>query len=207
MTGMAMINPTIGTRSRRLPSARGPSTGGPDAISADAIENAMGGNQEAQAVLIRGLQDVWFRFCLANLGDMDRARDATQETGLRFLQKLSHFRGESTIQTWSLGIALNVCREERRKRRSESTQDHGLDRLESMEDRGSPLEMIAMAQGIEQLHGLLDRLPSRQREAVLLRYFEELSLEQTARTMDCATGTIKATLNHAIRNLRRWWSA
>jgi len=47
---------------------------------------------------------------------------------------------------------------------------------------------------------------TRQREAIVLRYFEDLSLDQTASAMQVATGTIKATLNHAIRNLRQWWS-
>src|SRR5688572_21141212 len=75
------------------------------------------GDAAARSELLRGLQDPWFRFCDAMLVDPDAARDATQETALRFLTALPRLRGGSTLQTWSLGIALNVCREMKRGRR------------------------------------------------------------------------------------------
>jgi RNA polymerase sigma-70 factor (ECF subfamily) len=59
---------------------------------------------------------VWYRFALAQLRDSELAADAMQETGLRLLRQLPTFRGDSQLQTWSLGIALNVTRELRRKR-------------------------------------------------------------------------------------------
>ena len=45
-------------------------------------------------------------------------------------------------------------------------------------------------------------LPERQREAVVLRFFEELSVEDTAELMKCAPGTVKATVHQALRALR-----
>jgi RNA polymerase sigma factor (sigma-70 family) len=45
-------------------------------------------------------------------------------------------------------------------------------------------------------------LPQRQREALLLRYFEGLSLEEAAAAMGCAVGTVKATVHQALRALR-----
>ena len=50
---------------------------------------------------------------------------------------------------------------------------------------------------------VMDRLPIRQREAVLLRYFEQLSVEETATAMGCAAGTVKALVFQALRNLRQ----
>ena len=48
----------------------------------------------------------------------------------------------------------------------------------------------------------LDQLPDRQREALVLRFFEELTIEQTASAMGCAIGTVKATVHQALRTLR-----
>ena len=45
-------------------------------------------------------------------------------------------------------------------------------------------------------------LPARQREAVVLRYLADLSVKDVAEAMGCAVGTVKATLNHALRTLR-----
>src|SRR5437762_8403666 len=74
------------------------------------IERAKRGDRDAQAQLLRQLQDSLFRLCLSLLGRCDEhaARDATQETALRLLKLLPTFRGESNVRTWAMGIAVNV---------------------------------------------------------------------------------------------------
>src|SRR5687768_12247271 len=75
------------------------------------IEAARRGDRGAQAELLRALQDPWFRLCMALLGDETEARDAVQESALRLLRQLGEFRSQSQLQTWALGIAVNVVRE------------------------------------------------------------------------------------------------
>src|SRR5687767_2481093 len=87
------------------------------------IEAGQRGDRRAQARILSELQDVWYRYCLSQLRNPDAAADATQETGLRFLRQLGSFRGDSQIQTWSLGIALNVVREMKRKRTTRQDDD------------------------------------------------------------------------------------
>jgi RNA polymerase sigma factor (sigma-70 family) len=53
------------------------------------------------------------------------------------------------------------------------------------------------------LRNALDLLPERQREAVVLRFFEELTTDETAHAMNCAPGTVKATIHQALRSLRQ----
>ena len=166
-------------------------------MDAAAIEAARRGDRAAQAQLLSALQDVWFRFCLSQLrGDRDAAADATQETALRFLKQLGSFRGESQLQTWSLSIALNVVREMRRKR--------GFETLDAAPEPQAATLRLAHLDADEGalLKQTLASLPDRQREAITLRFFEELSVEQTAAVMNCATGTVKATVHQALRVLR-----
>ena len=168
-------------------------------MDAAAIEAARRGDRAAQAQLLSALQDVWFRFCLSQLrGDRDLAADATQETALRFLKQLASFRGESQLQTWSLSIALNVVRETRRKRQFDS--------IDSAPEPTAANERAARATEADEekevLKRHLDALPERQREAITLRFLEELSVEETAVAMNCATGTVKATVHQAMRALR-----
>jgi RNA polymerase sigma factor (sigma-70 family) len=54
----------------------------------------------------------------------------------------------------------------------------------------------------EMVNAVIDTLPLRQREAVLLRYFEQLSVEQSATIMGCAPGTVKALVFQALRNMK-----
>jgi RNA polymerase sigma-70 factor, ECF subfamily len=167
------------------------------------IEAARRGDRDAQSRLLRELADPWFRFCLGLLGDPDDARDATQETALRVLRDLAKFRGQSSLSTWSMGIAINVTREMRRKRRPAGSYDEEQEPMATtMSIAGSPDEAAVGVETSDLLRSTINDLPERQREAVLLRYFEELSLEQTADAMGCAVGTVKATVHQALRAMR-----
>src|SRR5262249_5400756 len=164
-------------------------------VDADTIDAARRGDRRALSRLLSALQDVWYRFCLSLLHDPDRAADATQETGLRFLKQIAHFRGDSQIQTWSLGIALNVVREARRRRTH--TADEDLGDLAADQTSAGPAETENL-EASDMLRQTLQTLPDRQREALVLRFFEDLSVEQTASAMGCAEGTVKATVFQAL---------
>ena len=162
------------------------------------LDAARRGDRAARGKLLTSLQDVWYRFCLAQLHDPDLAADATQETGLRFLRQLAQFRGESQLQTWSLGIALNVVRELRRKRSG------ALD-LDDEPQLPAPADLTRDPEHLDdqlRLRDAMQTLSSRQREVLVLRYFEDLSTEETAAAMNCAAGTVKATLHQALRALK-----
>jgi RNA polymerase sigma-70 factor (ECF subfamily) len=170
---------------------------GVEKLDVSTIAAARQGDRLAQSVLLSALQDPWYRMCLSLLRDAEQARDATQETGLRFIRLLPRFRGESSITTWSLGIAINVVREMRRKRRPEPG-----DIPDVASDHASPEDMASLSEQRKVLQAALSELSERQREAVVCRYFEELSTEETAKIMGCAPGTVKATLHQALRALK-----
>ena len=154
---------------------------------------AQRGDPEARAELLHDLQDVVFRFCAVQLADVEAARDATQETALRILRGLASFRRESRLKTWVLGIALNVCRESRRADRRHAPCFHSTTPPDLLPSSLLRPDDIAVEREQE---AALDRrvrsLPERQREAIVLRYFEELSVEETASIMQVAVGTVKA---------------
>lgn len=165
------------------------------------LDAARRGDRAARALLLRALQDIWYRFCLGVLHDSEQAREATQETALRFLDRLPQFRGDSQLKTWSLGIALNVTRELRRSQRTVSMDLMKSDQTDQRTVE-SPDSLASTAEERRLVTQVLGELPDRQREAVILRFFEELSVEETALTMKCAQGTVKATVHQALRALR-----
>jgi RNA polymerase sigma-70 factor (ECF subfamily) len=155
------------------------------------------GDRAAQAALLRQLQDVWYRVGLRLLGNGEAAREATQETALRFLKELPRFEGRSGIRTWAVGIAINVAREMRREgRRQEQIE------IEAAAPEGEPRRELEERERAEMVNRVVDGLPMRQREAVVLRFFEELSIAQTAEAMQCAEGTVKALVFQALRTMR-----
>lgn len=173
-----------------------------EGVDTDQIDAARRGDRTAQGVLLRALQDPWYRMCLSLLGQPDRAREAVQETALRFLKQLPSYRGESRLVTWSMGIAVNVVREFRRAS-ARTVRDDG----ELIDGRPAPGDGPAEAASADEqrrlIRAVLAELPERQREAIVLRFFEDLSIEETATAMRCAQGTVKATIHQALRALRK----
>ncbi len=161
------------------------------------LDAARRGDPAARAQLLRELQDPLYRVCLGLLGHQEMAHEATQETAMRFLRDLGRFKGQSQLRTWAIGIALNVVREMRRCRPSLRGEDFA----RPLAPR--PDEQADLAEQQQLLHALLKNLPSRQREALILRYFEGLSVSEAAAAMQCASGTFKVTVHQALRALRR----
>lgn len=164
------------------------------------LGRARRGDRAATAALLNRLQDRWYRFCLSMLRDEHAARDAMQESAVRLLGQLEQFRGEAKVETYAIGIALNVCREMRRKAQPALAAPR-----DSADPAASPAEQVDARDRSALMRRLIDQLPDRQREAVVLRYFEQLNTTQTAEAMGCAEGTVKATLAAGLRSLRTKW--
>lgn len=103
------------------------------------------------------------------------------------------FRFRSQTSTWLVRVARNVCREFNRRKRGEPLSSEYEPSFE--EDPGRD-ETIAS------VRRLVAHLPPRQKEVVALRYFEELSVADTAAAMACRPGTVKALLHKALARLR-----
>lgn len=132
------------------------------------------------------------RLCALHLGDPHLAEDAAQETMLRGWRRYGDFRREASERTWLTAIALNVCRDlllsPWRTRRA------GPEALAGLVSEDEPYDDTP-------LRAVLS-LPRKYREVVLLRYYEEMSLEEIARTLKVAPGTVSARLTRARRKLK-----
>lgn len=168
--------------------------GGPDEIT---VARARRGDRIAQADVLRAVQDRLWRVCLGLMHTPQSAEDAQQEAALRILTHLPSFGGRSKFTTWATGIAVNVCREQRRR-----------SRLSKLSAQPVPPSAFAAepaaadADDIGRLQAALTALPDRQREAVVLRYLEGLDVAQTAELMGVARGTVKATVHAGLKRLR-----
>ena len=120
------------------------------------------------------------------------AEDAAQETLLRAWRRYGTFRGEAAERTWITAIALNVCRDLLRS--PWHTRRMELSALAEPSAEDAPWDDTP-------LRAVLS-LPRKYREVVLLRYYEEFTLEEIADTLGIAPGTVSARLTRAKRRLR-----
>jgi len=141
-----------------------------------------------------------FRLASLWLHDGSSAADVVQETLARSYRGLGKFRFRSQPATWLARVCRNICHEENRQSARYQTMSNLTELIDANDaaidqpgaDEPSPL-------------ALLDRLPRRQRDAVVLRVLEGLSVAEAARIMSCREGTVKAHLHKALANLRIEW--
>ena len=141
------------------------------------------------------------RLCLMLLRDLPLAEDAAQETFLKAWRGYSSFRQEAGEKTWLMHIAVNTCHDMLR-----TAWFRRLDRRVTPEElplsHAPDLPDPTLAQA-------LMALPLRQREVILLRYWQGLTASEIAQALHCSENTVKSSLQRGKRKLKeqleRWY--
>ena len=162
-------------------------------------------------LLVRQHQRRIYRVLLGLVRDPDLADNLTQDCFVRAFEKRDSFRGESSVSTWLISIAINLARDQGRNRRASFWRrlfalpvEETAAALASAADSGASPERSLMArQELGRVWEIVDELPARQREVFLLRFAEELPLDKIALALGTETGTVKAHLFRAVGTVRK----
>ncbi|MGD1072983.1 MAG: sigma-70 family RNA polymerase sigma factor [Bryobacteraceae bacterium] len=151
-----------------------------------------------------------FRFALASLRDDDAAASVTQDCFLRAFRARPTFRGESSLDTWLMRIAVNLVRDYVRNRRlqfwkrtSANSEEMGAADLRTAAAGRTPESQMLLREQVSSVWRAAGKLPDRQRTVFLLRFVEDMELLEIASATGMKEGTVKAHLFSAVRNVRR----
>src|SRR6476646_9474999 len=135
-------------------------------------------------------------FAISLCGNIDRADDLVQEALLRAWANLDSFEPGTNMAAWLFTILRNLFSSEYRKRRREVEDADGFyaESLTCLPDQSSHLEM-------DEFRRALERLPTDQRESLILVGASGFSYEEAAQICGCAVGTIKSRVNRARSRL------
>jgi RNA polymerase sigma-70 factor (ECF subfamily) len=158
---------------------------------------------EAFEVLFARHKDRVYRLARSLTGDTWLADDVTQEVFIRLYRRRRTWRRRAQLETLLYRMAVITTRELLRKQRTEDTKRARLLR----ELSPNQVRSVDSEPDTRELDRLLAVLPARQKETVLLRFYEGLSVKDTARALGCREGTVKAHLHRALRRLREYFEA
>lgn len=150
--------------------------------------------------VVRANADAVFGFVLRRVGDRALAEDLAQETFLRAWRGRRTLKEEGAVRGWLLSIALNVVRDDARRRSrrpAEVPQPEHLD-VPAYDD---PADRAAGTESLVALRDALAALPARQREMFLLRERDGLSYTAIAGLLDCPIGSVMSGLSRARAKL------
>ena len=165
-------------------------------------------NPEVLDRLIEEYQHRLYRYLVYITGDTARAEDFFQETWIRVLERGHQYDGRYKFEAWLFTIARNLVIDWQRQKKALS-----LDAMVDPQEEGrpidlpdekaeSPLNVYLQGESEQRVQASLNRLPAHYREVLLLRFREEMQLEEIARIQSTPISTVKSRLYRGLEALK-----
>lgn len=163
------------------------------------VRRCQAGDKEAFRMLVEQYHSVLFGTAYLMMRDRGLAEDAVQEALIQIWKHLPSFRLKSSLKTWMVRIVANEVKQQFRKKRVPTVPLEQAS--EVAEDLDEAETTMIRNEESQHLRRTLEMLPQEQREAVVLRYFSELSVPEIAAVTSEREGTIKSRLSRALSHL------
>jgi RNA polymerase sigma-70 factor, ECF subfamily len=148
-----------------------------------------------------------FRYLVYITGNKERAEDFFQETWIRVLERGHQYDGKSKFEAWLFAIARHLVIDWQRSKKAQSLdsltdpeQEHPLQFANYKEP--SPLHQVLSRESEENVRASLSQIPAIYREVLVLRFQEELQIEEMAGVLSVPLSTVKSRLYRGLEALR-----
>ena len=175
------------------------------------VQRAQAGDADALAALVQSQQTYVYSIAMSIMRNPADAADMTQEAFVRLLRSLGTYRGETRFTTWLYRLVTNICLDglRRRGRPVESldvptSDDEGPgpgERLADSDRWTHPDEQAELRESAAEVRAALARLPTAQRVALTLHYFEDMRYEDMAEAMGLPLNTVKSHIRRGKERL------
>ncbi len=150
-----------------------------------------------------------FRYVLACLRDRDAAETLTQDCFMKAYRARDQFRGEASVKTWLMRIAVNLVRDHLSnarlkfwRRTRQSCVDPSVAEAWLADRHSSPEAMALARQKVAAIWKIVAELPQGQRTVFLLRFVEDMDILEIAAATGLKEGTVKIHLFRSLRSVR-----
>ncbi len=158
------------------------------------VRRAKRGERRAFEKLVKKYQDQILALAYDHLGNYEEARDTAQDVFMKVFSKLDGFEEKARFSTWLYRVTVNHCIDIRRKHeRHKSLLERETGNLEQMPESLSAPLLIDL-----KLVGLSDA----QRTALVMRYYQDMSIQEIGEVMTCSPATVRTHIYRALSKLR-----
>lgn len=162
------------------------------------IEQIRKGQRTSFSHLVKKYQKSLLRLSLRFTKDLGTAEDVVQEAFMKAYERLETFEGRASFKSWLFQITVNTAKNKLRERRDGHSDIESV-QLSVQAEAETGLRQEALAKLLQKA---VDVLPFRQRTALVLRIYEDLSFKEIAEIMGCPYDTAKANYRHALLKLK-----
>ena len=173
----------------------------------DLFLRVRGGDRAGLGQLVRRYERGLFALLVRMTGDPHRADDLFQETFLRAVKSAATFEAGKRFRPWLTAIAVNLVRDEgrRRKLRGEVNLDGAASEAlqgQALAPEATPAEDAERADEAGRVRAALECLTGKEREVVLLHFYDGMTLTEVAEALAVPAGTVKSRLHAALMRLK-----
>jgi RNA polymerase sigma-70 factor (ECF subfamily) len=170
----------------------------------EGIARARAGDAEAWGELYREYAPAIFRFCRRALPTREDAEDATMEIFMKLRDKLSQYDETRSFTAWLYKVAANHCWDLLRRRRIRQDKETGdLENVPLEHPDPSQLDRMIEQRTSEEVRRALDKLGSRARMALVMRYYSDMSYDEIADALGVRRAFVGVVLLRARHELRQ----
>lgn len=146
-----------------------------------------------------------YRFACNYLKDSQLAQDALQETYISVLKNIRCIKEPKLFVSWLHSINFRICYDlmARHKRNTYTSYEEHFENVADDNTAHNPEVALIHRQNREELLELISALPPKEAQAIQLRYFKKMSLEDVAQTMDCSLSSVKRYLLNGKKGLEK----
>ncbi|SDB34302.1 RNA polymerase sigma-70 factor, ECF subfamily [Desulfonatronum thiosulfatophilum] len=176
-----------------------------DKVAKALVREVLQGQTPCFAELVKGFESPVYNLALRMTGSPADAADLSQETFVRAWLHLDKYDLERKFFTWLYTLSLNLIRNHLAKtgRAVLSGQPHPDRELVEEARNANPAQSLAAKQDGLKVQDMLQRLPLEQREALLLRFFQDVSFKDMAVILGVTTSAAKMRVRRGLETMRR----
>ena len=156
-------------------------------------------------MLVEEYQDRLVRYLVYVLGRRDEVDDLVQETWLRVMERGRSYDGRSRFEPWLFTVARHLTIDYLRRRREvslDAEDENGAVVMTPVSSALSPFAQAARTEDAERLAGALQGLQPIYREALVLRFMEDMSLQEISAVVGAPVATVAARIYRGLAALR-----
>ncbi|MBU3104623.1 sigma-70 family RNA polymerase sigma factor [Clostridium gasigenes] len=160
------------------------------------VRKAIKGDEDSFMVLVNQCKERIYRTAYAYVKDENLALDIVQETVCKAFISISKLKEAKYFNTWIIKIAINISISAYKKNQKVICMEQGelLNKVGVDEDNNEKLYLLQA----------IDTLPDKHKDIIILKYFDDLTIQEIARVLDMPLGTVKTYLNKGLIALRTY---
>ncbi|MCH9003009.1 MAG: sigma-70 family RNA polymerase sigma factor [Planctomycetes bacterium] len=171
---------------------------------------------DALEILVDRYSARLYGFLFRMTGHPEDAEDMVQEVFVRMVKSIARYEEDGRFEAWLFRIAANLARDRGRRQKrnpvvgsidedsSETAGDRFEHRIGLAPSHQDPEQRMTLTEDIVRLQTALNRLPTEEREVVMLRHYTDMSFAEIADLMASPLGTALARAHRGLAKLRKW---